>query len=192
MEEEKQGAIGTRYTEAQKNFLKLDPQSLTEEERAQLHLLLLPRTAYLPAKEEECAALAEEILGKVVFGKMCAFAKEIETRFDASGFWGKGDKFCLLYYRLRAGGKTLCSLGIVPEKFFCVIQFGRTETEKFETLRDTFPRAEIQWTYDFANEIHGIKRMSFQTSDESVFPHLMRLISIKRNPSRAVSGIECE
>lgn len=186
MGEEKSVAIGARYTEAQKNFLKLDPKTLTDEERAQLHLLLLPRTAYLPATDEECAALAEEILGKDCFGKMLNFARDIESRFDACGCWSKGDKFCLLYYRLRASGKTICSLGLVPGKFLCVLQFGKSEMEKFEMLRNTFPRAEIQWTYDFANEIHGVKRLCFEMSDPSIFANLIRLIAIKRNPSRPI------
>ena len=183
MADEKSGGVGSRYTQGQKVFFKLDKKKLTDEDLAQLHMLLLPRTAYLPATEEECAALAAEIIGEENFAKMTAFAKEVGSRFGTSGCWGKGDKFCMLYYRLRAGGKTVCSLGMKPGRFFCILQYGKGECEKFEELRESFPRGAVQWTYDFANVVHGVRRLSFSMSDKEVLPHLMRLIAIKRNPA---------
>ena len=180
----KEEKIQARYTDAQKCFLALDPKKLTAEEHEMLRVLLLPRTNFLPDSDEECASLAREFLGEQLYSAMRSFCGVVRAYYDAEECWAKGDRYCKLYYRFRAGGKPLCSLGIRQNRIEVIIGFVRSDCIAFEKERQRFPRKEIQWTYDITNMINGTKRLAFPLTNADLYPHLLGLLAIKRKPNR--------
>ena len=61
-----------RYTEAQKNLLKIDMKDLTEAEKKVLRRALLPRKRYVPQTEEEGFSLARDMLGDEMYASFFA------------------------------------------------------------------------------------------------------------------------
>lgn len=175
-----------RYTEAQKRFLKLDQSIMTEEEKDALRKLLLPRKRYLPESDAQGHELAADMLGREKYEEFLALVKKIKYVFGAEGCWMRGDDLWELYYAIRMKDKTLCRIGISLDIFNLVLVFGRAECKKFELERDTYPRDEIQWTYDIARTEPKGKYMMFDTSSPITRRHLFRLLSYKMNPRRAV------
>lgn len=181
-----------RYTEAQKRFLKLDQSTMTEEEKEAMRKLLLPRKSYLPESDVQGHELAKEMLGPQRYETFYALARQIEAIFGAKGRWMRGDELWGLYYGIRRKDRTLCRVGISLDIFNLVIVFGRAECEKFERERDTYPRDEIQWTFDIARHETNGKYMMFDTSSPLTRLHLFRLLSYKMKPQCPFSAKDFE
>lgn len=173
-----------RYTDGQMRLLKLNPNSLSEEERTVLHRLLLPRSVYLPAEPSEQDALALDWLGQEKYDALLAFCDVLRDRYGEGleFFWSRGEKEWGMYRLVRLHGKSLCRFGIMYRSFRLIVLFGARECAEFERLRATFPRDRIQWTYDAVTERRGVRPLYLDLDEEGVLPHALRLLSIKSAP----------
>ena len=173
-----------RYTEGQKNLLALDQSKLDDGERELLRRVLLPRTKYLPASEGEATELALQMLKREKYEAMQAMIGEIRARYGAIECrWTRGNHMWDLIYSVKKNGNVLCRFGITLDVFNLILFFGKEDCERFERERDSFPRAEIQWTFDMAYSDNGRKVLNFSTRDPSVWPHLFRLLAYKKMPA---------
>lgn len=169
------------YTEAQLRFIKVKKKEFTEKDFDFLRRMLLPRVKYLPDTEDECFALAQEILGEEKYAKMRALLAEVEERYQTEGrVWSAGDHFAKLYCRVKKFGRTFCAFNFLVEDLYLSVYFNAAERDRFEEERENFPRAEICWTYDIcATMANGIKCVRFNILDEVVCKHVFALLDFK-------------
>ncbi len=169
-----------RYTEGQKSLMAHAPKDLTEEERAFLHRMLLPRKRYLPQSEEEALSLAKDILGEQKYADFLRIRDDICLRFGAEGRWSAGDSRWMLYYRFSVKGRALCALGMDEGTLHAVILFGPRAREAFERKRNTFSRLGICWTYDLIDlNSRGLKELKYDVTSPSLYPEVLRLLRIR-------------
>lgn len=64
-----------------------------------------------------------------------------------------------------------------------MIIFGKDERAKFETERKNYSE-QVQKIYDEAQTYRDGKWVMFEPTDTSMFPDLIKLLSIKRKPNR--------
>ena len=88
-----------------------------------------------------------------------------------------------LYF--KRGGKSLMILGIREGHFIVAIVYGKDEREKFEQHRNEFSEA-VQKEYDAAETLHDGKWMGFDVYDDILIDDIIKLLSIKRKPTRKV------
>lgn len=169
-----------RYTDGQKNFLKLRQEDLSEQEREMVRYLLLPRKRYLPQTEEEALCLVRDIVGEQRAETFCEVRRDLAERFGVAGRWSAGDSRWRLYCRFSVKGRSLCSIGMDYNVLHMIILFGAREREKFETERDRFSRLGICWTYDLIGiNSRGLKELKYDITDATLYPELLRLLEIK-------------
>jgi hypothetical protein len=85
--------------------------------------------------------------------------------------------------KFRRSGKTVLTICIRDDCFDFVVIFGKAEREKFELVRDTFPK-EICDTYDSTKTYHDGKWMLIPVADLDTLEAVKRLIMIKKKPNR--------
>lgn len=169
------------YTEKQLRMIEVKKKLKTPKELDFLRRMLLPRTKYVPDTEEECRALAEEILTAERYTLFLALAKEIEERYAAKEhLWSAGEGKAKLVYRIKRGGRTFCAFLLEPDRFLLAVYFNAAERELFERMRASFDRTEIQWTYDItAVAANGVKRVVYDIESEEHRPYVYSLLDFK-------------
>jgi hypothetical protein len=85
--------------------------------------------------------------------------------------------------KFRIGGKTVLTILIREDRFDFVIIFGKTERERFEQERDSFPKA-ICDIYDSTRTYHDGKWMLIPVADPETLEAVKRLVMIKKKPNR--------
>lgn len=89
--------------------------------------------------------------------------------------------------KFRKSGKTVLNIHICEDCYKFLLVFGKEEREKFEAVRDTFPK-DIVDIYDNSKTFHDGKWMWFPVADMETLEAVKRLILIKKNltvsPSR--------
>lgn len=179
------------YTPAQQKMMKVSKKKLTEKDLDYLRTVLLPRSPYLPKTEEECFALAEEMLGKERYEKMCELLFAIEERFCTKELvWTGGDKIAELYCRVKRRGRTFCAFAITVNKYYLAVYFNAAERDLFEKEKTSFPVKEIRWPYNICGiRANGVKRVLFDVMDEEIRPHIFPVLDLKvRAESRQKSS----
>ena len=178
-----------RYTDGQMRLLKLNPNSLSEEERTVLHRLLLPRSVYLPAEPSEQDALALDWLGQKKYDALLAFCDVLRDRYGEGleFFWSRGEKQWKMYRCARVRGKSLCRFGIMYRDFRLILLFGLRECREFESLRNTFSRDQVQWSFDMIAERGGVHPICLDIEQPNVASQALRLLSIKLAPKNTTT-----
>ncbi len=171
-----------RYTEGQRRLLRIDRSTLTEEEKEQLRRALLPRKRFVPKTDEECFLLVAEFLGDAKYRAFRRLLEAILSRYSCSQRWSAGGRDWRLLLRLYCGKQVLCSIGILEDRYFLLMDWGERECKRFEELRDTFPREEVQWTFDFFRLRNGVKHLQWDTEQEGWADYLFPLLAIGRLP----------
>ena len=168
-----------RYTDGQKVFLKLRPESLTAEEKEMLRVLMLPRNHYFPETEEECEELSREILRGESYLLFTDFRAVMHEKFGDAGQWCRGIKDVILFCRFRRGGKSLCSVALRADAPELIVTMGERECRLFEDIRDSFPRDGILWPYEYFSGEGKQKTLRFELSERQLWPYFLRIIGLK-------------
>ncbi len=85
--------------------------------------------------------------------------------------------------RFRQGKKTIVSINLHKDCYEFQIVFGKAEREKFESMRDEFPK-KIQELYDEVRTYHDGKWLLIKVADLQSLEVVKRLILIKKKPNR--------
>ncbi|NLA85953.1 MAG: DUF3788 family protein [Clostridiales bacterium] len=85
--------------------------------------------------------------------------------------------------KFRIGGKTVLTIYIRDDHYDFLVIFGKAEREKFEHLRESFPKA-ICDIYDASKTYHDGKWMVFPVADLDTLEAVKRLVMIKKKPNR--------
>ena len=85
--------------------------------------------------------------------------------------------------KFRRGGKTILTIYIRDGRYDFLVIFGKTEREKFEALRDEFPR-KIQELYDKSKTYHDGKWITVPVADLETLEAVKQLVIIKKKPNR--------
>lgn len=85
--------------------------------------------------------------------------------------------------KFRQGKRTILSINIHKDHYDFQVIFGKAECEKFEALRNEFPKA-IQDLYDKERTLHDGKWMLIRVEDMAVLETVKQMIMIKKKPNR--------
>lgn len=91
--------------------------------------------------------------------------------------------------RFRQGNRTIVSINLHKEYFEFQIIFGKAEREKFEAIREEFPK-DIQEQYDSVRTLHDGKWLFIPVCDLETFEIVKRLILLKKKPNRKLLSKE--
>ena len=171
-----------RYTEAQKNLLKIKTDDLTEEEKRVLKIALLPRKRYVPQTEEEGMSLAEDMLGHEMYLNFVVLADEIRASYRCTTKWTGSNRWWRQCYNFYCDKFFLCAIAMDVNTYSLQIEFGERECRLFEAARRSFPREEVQWIFDCAPWRNGKKLLQFDPEKFYSFELLFRLLAIRRIP----------
>lgn len=171
-----------RYTEAQKNLLKIDMKDLTEAEKKVLRRALLPRKRYVPQTEEEGFSLARDMLGDEMYASFFALVGEIRSAYRCTTRWTGSNRWWRQRYCFYCDKFSLCAIAMDVDRYSLQIEFGERECRLFEAARRSFPREEVQWIYDCAPWQNGKKLLQFDPESLISFELLFRLLAIRRLP----------
>jgi len=115
-----------------------------------------------------------------VWTDLCAM---IDSLYNMEHLWNSGGKAWKYEYKYRRGGKTLCTFYARDNSCGVMIIFGKDEREKFEADRQNYSQ-EVQRIYDEATTYHDGKWVMFLLEDASMFEDLIKVLEIKRKPSK--------
>ncbi len=132
----------------------------------------------MPTAEEMTALVGQSLYE--VWNKLCAL---IDENYDIEHLWNQGGKAWKYEYKYRRGGKTLCALYARENCVGFMIVLGKDERLKFEADKETFSKT-VQEIYDKTHTYHDGKWIMFEPTDTSLFNDFIRLLSIKRKPSK--------
>ncbi len=172
-----------RYTPEQKNLLKIDPKTYTEEEREAMRIVLLPRKKYLPQTDEEGLEIVSLALGsreKTELFLRCR--RDIFARYSCEGRWSAGDRSAVLYYRFSCKGKPLCALRVRIDHFELVFSLNKKEMEAFEKIRPNLSREDIQYGYDVTGS--DVQRKVLAYSMERSYEDVFRVLALRCPPDK--------
>ena len=124
-----------RYTEAQKNLLKIKTDDLTEEEKRVLKIALLPRKRYVPQTEEEGMSLAEDMLGHEMYLNFVVLADEIRASYRCTTKWTGSNRWWRQCYNFYCDKFFLCAIAMDVDTYSLQIEFGERECRLFEAAR---------------------------------------------------------
>ena len=124
-----------------------------------------------------------KLLGQSLFEVWKELCSVIDEKYEMECQWNKGGKAWNYEYKYRRGGKTLCTLYARKHCIGFMIVFGKDERTKFETERNNYSE-QVQKIYDEAQTYRDGKWVMFEPTDTSMFPDLIKLLSIKRKPNR--------
>ena len=82
-----------RYTEAQKNLLKIDRSDLTDAENKVLRRALLPRKRYVPETDQEGFEIARDMLGDDLYANFSALVGEIRSAYHCTTRWAGANRW---------------------------------------------------------------------------------------------------
>jgi hypothetical protein len=85
--------------------------------------------------------------------------------------------------KFRGGGKTVLTIYIRDDHFDFLVILGKAEREKFEQVRDSFPKA-ICAIYDTSKTYHDGKWMHIPVTDLDALEAVKRLVMFKKKPNR--------
>jgi len=115
-----------------------------------------------------------------VWTDLCAM---IDSIYDMEHLWNSGGKAWKYEYKYRRGGKTLCAFYARDNSAGVMIIFGKDERKKFEADRQNYSQ-QVQRIYDEATTYHDGKWVMFLLEDASMLEDLIKLLAIKREPSK--------
>ena len=124
-----------------------------------------------------------ELLGQSLFEVWQSLCAAIEARYEMERVWNAGGKKWTYEYKYRRGGKTLCCLYARKNCVGFMVIFGKDERTKFEDMRHTLSDTVCK-QYDEAETYHDGKWVMFKPTNTAEFPDYMKLLAIKRKPSR--------
>ncbi len=124
-----------------------------------------------------------ELLGQSLFEVWQSLCAAIEARYEMERVWNAGGKKWTYEYKYRRGGKTLCCLYARKNCVGFMVIFGKDERTKFEDMRHTLSDTVCK-QYDEAETYRDGKWVMFKPTNTAEFPDYMKLLAIKRKPSR--------
>lgn len=124
-----------------------------------------------------------ELLGQSLFEVWQSLCAAIEARYEMERVWNAGGKKWTYEYKYRRGGKTLCCLYARKNCVGFMVIFGKDERTKFEDMRHTLSDTVCK-QYDEAETYRDGKWVVFKPTNTAEFPDYMKLLAIKRKPSR--------
>lgn len=136
----------------------------------------------IPSAEDLLALLGPQPYS--IWTELCA---QIDELYTMEHLWNSGGKAWKYEYKYRRGGKTLCALYAKERSMGFLVILGKAEREKFELDRSGYSQ-QVQALYDEAHTYHDGKWILFPLEDTALFPDLMRLLALKRNPNRNERG----
>ena len=109
--------------------------------------------------------------------------------------WAEGKPTHKHYNNLfiRRSGKSFIGLSLRDGYFLATVTLGKDEQEKFEEQRGMFAEA-VRKKFDEAEALHDGKWLGFEVRDESLIDDIIKLLHIKRSPTRKVlpeSMVKC-
>lgn len=128
------------------------------------------------------AALAA-LLGKDLFDVWRGLCALVERKYDMERAWSAGGKSWTYEYKYRRGGKTLCALYAREGCLGFLVILGKAERAAFEADTERYP-AEVRRIYDETKTYHDGKWLMLMPQDTSLFPHIEKLLEIKRKPNK--------
>lgn len=107
--------------------------------------------------------------------------RKIEALYDVDQTWNKGFGAWVYEYKFRRGGKTLCTLYMKENVANILIVLGRTEREKYDSMRMQFTDAMNQ-LYDTTESYHDGKWLWIPINYD--WNDICALLKMKRRPNR--------
>ena len=134
---------------------------------------------------EKCPDSKEliNLIGESLYNVWIDLNKSISEKYDMDCTWNTGGKAWTYEYKYRRGGKTLSSLYIKKDCIGLLIILGKKEREKFESEKKTYSDI-TQKLYEVTKTYHDGKWMMFEVKDISLINDYLRLLEIKRRPSK--------
>ena len=165
-----------RYTQGQRELLRLDKSKLSLAEQEELRCLLAPRSKYLPKTDTEAVELVELMLpqGNKILQD---FIIDLEKEFINLQYkWITGDNRNIVYYKIMQNSKLLCSIGTRLNSMEVAVCLDEKECLKFEAIRNNFNRLLTQWIFDIAPFIKNKKVLYFDLEDKDLKAEALQLL----------------
>jgi hypothetical protein len=127
----------------------------------------------------------EAMLDKQAYLAWTTVTDFIALHYDTTAYWNTGGKAGIYECKFRKGSKTLCSLYVRQHQFGFMVIFGKNERAQFESEQQQFSAA-IRTVYAATKTYHDGKWLMFEVLDDTLVPQLLKLLAIKRKPSKSV------